>query len=125
MVFFSFALSIVAFNALGLLAASIVIVIKQGNPVSVLLGAASVLLGGVFYPVSGLPGWLQSLAQLLPMTHSLELVRRSMLEGEGLPTLWGPVLALAALTAVLLPAGLWASHLAVRIAQTDGSLSQY
>lgn len=125
MVILSFVLSIIAFNALGLFAASIVIVIKQGNPVSVLLGAASVLLGGVFYPVSGLPGWLQGLAQLLPITHALELVRRSMLEGEGIATLWGPALALTVLTAVLLPAGLWACHLAVRIAQTDGSLSQY
>lgn len=121
----SLLLAVLSFNALGLFAASVVIVIKQGNPVSFLVGIASVLLAGVFYPISVLPGWLQALAQLLPLTHALELVRRSALGGEGIDTLWGPLLALAGLTIVLVPAGLWACHRAVRIAQTDGSLSQY
>jgi len=118
-------LAVVAFNALGLFAASVVIVIKQGNPVSLLVGMASVLLAGVFYPVSVLPGWLQALGQLLPLTHALELVRRAALGGEGIATLWGPLLALVGLTAVLLPAGLLACSKAIQIAQTDGSLSQY
>lgn len=125
MMLFSLMLSVLAFNALGLLAASVVIVIKQGNPVSLVIGLTSVLLGGVFYPVSALPGALQALAQLLPLTHALEVMRRSMLQGEGIATLWAPALALVALTAVLLPIGLWACHRAVQIAQTDGSLSQY
>ena len=121
----SLLLAIVAFNALGLIAASVVIVIKQGNPVGLLIGMASVLLAGVFYPASVLPAWLQAVGQVLPLTHALELMRRSVLRGEGLETLWGPFMALAGLTAVLLPAGLWACHRAVRIAQTDGSLAQY
>jgi ABC-2 type transport system permease protein len=121
----SLALSILAFNGLGLLSASFVIVLKQGNPAAWVLGSASVLLGGVFYPTSVLPDWLRALGQLLPLTHALELMRRSLLNGEGLATLWGPFLALAALTVVLVPLGLFACHLAVRLAQTDGSLSQY
>jgi ABC-2 type transport system permease protein len=121
----SLLLAIAAFNGLGLIAASIVIVIKQGNPVSLLVGMASVLLGGVLYPVTVLPGWLQAIGQALPLTHALELIRRSMLSGEGIGTLWGPFLSLALLTAVLLPVGLWACGRAVRLAQTDGSLSQY
>jgi len=59
------------------------------------------------------------------LTQALELMRGSILNGEGLTTLWGPFLALLLLTVVLLPAGLFACHLAVRVAQTDGSLSQY
>jgi ABC-2 type transport system permease protein len=125
MAFLSLALSVVAFNALGLLSASVVIVIKQGNPVSLVLGMASVFLGGVLYPPSVLPDWLRAIGQLLPLTHSLELIRRSVLGGEGLETLWGPFLSLALLTAVLLPLGLWACGRAVRLAQTDGSLAQY
>lgn len=121
----SLVLAVVSFNALGLLAASIVIVIKQGNPVGMIVGMASVLLGGVLYPTSVLPGWLQVAGQFLPLTHALELMRRSVLRGEGLETLWPSLLSLAALTAVLLPAGLWACNRAVRLAQTDGTLSQY
>lgn len=125
MVLLAMMLAIVSFNALGLLAASLVIVIKQGNPVNWLVGVASVLLAGVFYPREVLPGWLQWAGELLPLTHALELVRRAALEGEGLTTLWPSLLALLILTALLLPLGLLACHFAVRLAQTDGSLSQY
>jgi ABC-2 type transport system permease protein len=121
----SLLLAVLSFNALGLFSAAVVIVIKQGNPVSLLISMASILLAGVLYPISVLPGWLQAIGQVLPLTHALELVRRSALGGEGIATLWGPFLFLLALTAVLLPAGLWACERAVRIAQTDGSLSQY
>jgi ABC-2 type transport system permease protein len=125
MAVFSLLLAVISFNALGLLAASVVIVIKQGNPVNWLLGTASVLLGGVFYPTSVLPDWLQAIGRLLPLTHALELMRLAVLQGAGLGTLWGPLTSLVVLTAVLLPAGLLACHFAVRLAQGDGSLSQY
>jgi ABC-2 type transport system permease protein len=121
----SLSLAVVAFNALGLIAASFVIVIKQGNPVSLVVGLASALLGGVLYPTSVLPEWLRAIGQLLPLTHALELIRRSVLAGEGIDTLWAPFASLAVLTAVLLPVGLWACSRAVHIAQTDGSLAQY
>lgn len=121
----SLLLAVVAFNALGLLAAAYVIVLKQGNPVTLVLTAASTLLGGVLYPVSVLPDWLQSIAALLPLTHALELTRRSILVGEGLDALLVPLASLAALTAILLPIGAWIVDRAVRIAKTDGSLAQY
>jgi len=121
----SVALAVVAFNALGLISASFVIVIKQGNPVSLVVGLASALLGGVLYPTSVLPDWLRVIGQFLPLTHALELIRGSILAGQGLAELWQPLLSLAALTAVLLPVGLWACSRAVHIAQTDGSLAQY
>jgi ABC-2 type transport system permease protein len=121
----AFLLAIVSFNALGLLAASVVILIKQGDPVNWIVSSASILLAGVFYPVAVLPGPLQVLGQLLPMTHALEITRRAAFEGEGIATLWPSFLALGVLTAVLLPLGLLACRVAVRIAQQDGSLSYY
>lgn len=33
------------------------------------------ILSGVFYPVSSLPLWLQSLVQVLPLTHAVDLIR--------------------------------------------------
>lgn len=125
MTLLSLALAVLAFNAVGLFSAAVVIVIKQGNPVALLIGMASILLAGVFYPVSVLPGWLQAIGQLLPLTQALELVRRAALGGEGIGTLWGPLLVLIGLTAALMPLGLWVCQRAVRVAQTDGSLSQY
>jgi ABC-2 type transport system permease protein len=118
-------IAVIGFNAIGLLAAAIVIVFKQGSPVSWLVSTASVLLAGVLYPATVLPEALQRLSQLLPLTHALEIVRRSLLLGEGFETLGPQFGGLLLLTAIYLPLGILACHLAVRIAQRDGSLSTY
>jgi lipooligosaccharide transport system permease protein len=36
------------------------------------------LFSGVFFPLDGMPGWLQQGAQLLPLTHAIGLVRPLM-----------------------------------------------
>ncbi len=38
-----------------------------------------VLLGGVFYPVDQLPGFLQQVSAILPLSHAIEMVRPLML----------------------------------------------
>jgi lipooligosaccharide transport system permease protein len=37
------------------------------------------LLCGVFYPVSTMPGWLQAVANALPLTHAIDLGRPILL----------------------------------------------
>jgi ABC-2 type transport system permease protein len=121
----SLAVSVVSFNALGLFSASLIILMKRGDPLGWAIRVSSAILGGVFYPVDVLPGWLRSLGQALPLTHALELMRRSLLNGAGWSELHNDLLALIGLTVVLLPLGLLACALAVRVARTDGSLSHY
>jgi ABC-2 type transport system permease protein len=121
----SLVVSVISFNALGLFAASLIILMKRGDPLGWVIRVSSAVLGGVFYPVGVLPGWLRTLGQALPLTHALELLRRSLLSGAGWAELRGDLLALIGLTAVLLPLGLLACALAVRVARTDGSLSHY
>ena len=121
----SLIISVVSFNALGLFAASLIILMKRGDPLGWAIRVTSAVLGGVFYPMNVLPGWLRALAQALPLTHALELMRRSLLNGEGWTELRGEMLTLIGLTALLLPLGLLACALAVRVARTDGSLSHY
>ena len=123
--FVAFILLVISCNALGLIGAAVVLVLKQGNPVNWIVTGASLVLGGVFYPTSALPEALQTVSQVLPITHALEILRRSLLLGEGLDTLWPRLLALIALVAIYLPIGLWASHIAVDRAREDGSLAEF
>jgi ABC-2 type transport system permease protein len=47
-------------------------------------------LAGSLFPISALPGWLTSLAKLLPLTHALALMRYGLLGDEtGLHNIWG------------------------------------
>jgi ABC-2 type transport system permease protein len=121
----AFALLVISCNAIGLIGAAVVLVLKQGNPVNWIVSGASLVLGGVFYPTSSLPDALQAVSQVLPITHALEILRRSLLLGEGLDTLWPRFAALTALVLIYLPLGLWACHVAVDRAREDGSLAEF
>lgn len=62
----------------------------------------SILLSGFMFPFAGMPRVIQWVAELLPLTHFLRLIRGIMLRGAGLLELWPDVLALAAFTAVMM-----------------------
>ncbi len=74
----------IGFISIGIFAASFVIIFKMGNPFSWALGSVSGLLGGIFFPVESLPHWLKIIAYLLPITHTLEGLRKSMLTASSL-----------------------------------------
>jgi ABC-2 type transport system permease protein len=110
---------------LGILSACFILLFKKGNPFAWLLVSASGLLGGVFYPVSALPPWLQSVAQWLPITPCLEGVRRALLAGEGLRELWPQAAMLLLFAGVGLPLTLLLFRWSVARAKRTGTLAQY
>ncbi len=62
----------------------------------------SILLSGFMFPFAGMPVVIQWLAEVLPLTHFLRLIRGVMLRGASLFELWPDVLALLAVTVVML-----------------------
>lgn len=114
-----------AFVGLGLLSAATTMLVRRTNPVAVLLASASMLLSGVAYPVSVLPGWLRAAGRLLPLTHALELVRGGLLRGDGPAALGSSIAALALFAGVLCPMGVALFVYALRRARIDGSLTHY
>jgi ABC-2 type transport system permease protein len=118
-------LTVLTLSSIGILSACFIIVFKRGSPINFLIGSVSSLLGGVYYPVEVLPGWLQTLARLFPLTYSLEAMRRALLRGETVGALAREIAILAAFAAVLLPLGLIAFNYAVRQAKRDGSLTHF
>ncbi len=116
------ALTILAFMGLGLTSAAFVIAFKQGSPLTLIIGTASGLLGGVLYPTTVLPQWLKPVALLLPITHSLEAIRQLLLNGATLADVSRSILALGVFVLVLFPVGLAAFGTALRYAKREGSL---
>ena len=56
----------------------------------------SILLSGFMFPFDGMPKAAQWLAEILPLTHFLRLIRGVMLRGAGIFELWPDLLALIA-----------------------------
>ncbi|MEI6317215.1 MAG: ABC transporter permease [Pseudomonadota bacterium] len=117
--------AVVSFAALGILGAAATLIIKQGATITSILTAATLALGGVAYPISVLPGWLQTVALMLPFTHALEGVRKSLMTGATIPQLATELTVLTVFGAVLFPLSLWVFSAALRHAKANGTLGQY
>ena len=63
-----------------------------------------ILLSGFMFPFAGMPVAAQWIAEILPMTHFIRLIRAIMLRGAGLSDLPNDLLALIFIAAVLLTA---------------------
>jgi len=118
-------LSLLSFGGLGLLGAASTMVTRRSNPVTGLISSASALLSGVVYPVSVLPEWLRGLADFLPLTHALEVMRRGLVTGAAPEEVRRSLFALGLFAVGLTLAGVASFIWALRRARIDGSLSHY
>ncbi len=118
-------LSIASFSGIGILSAALVLLVKKGDPITWLLGGASSLLAGVYYPVSVLPEWLEPFSRVLPLTYALDAMRLAMLKGYSIYELRFDILVLLGFTVVLTPLAFLAFRKALKRAKTEGSLIQY
>jgi ABC-2 type transport system permease protein len=91
-----FALSSLAFSALGIMFASI----PGQTPGQVMMPLNFVripllFISGVFTPIGELPTWMQAVSMLSPLTHTVELAKYA----SGAETFFGPALSITILSA--------------------------
>lgn len=116
------ALTVAALLPVGLLGGALTLLLKRSDPLGRAVHGLSMLAGGVVYPTSVLPGWLQVAGEALPPTHALRALRGTLLGGADVS---GSLMALGALAvaggtlcAIVLP-------LADRLARRAGTLGHY
>jgi len=119
------ALTILSFSCVGLLAAGFILVFKRGDPIAFVMGTLSALLGGVYYPITVLPDWLQTLSYFIPVTYSLRGMRHAVLQGYSVIQLLPDILALVVFFVVLLPVSSYGLQWALRRAKAAGTIFQY
>jgi ABC-2 type transport system permease protein len=118
-------LSAAAFSVMGVLSASFILLFKKGDPLNWFFNVISWLLGGVYYPVTVLPGWLQDMAAFIPMTHTLEALRSLLLGNGNIEGVTGHLLWLAAWAVIGLPLSCACFALALKRARRKGSIGYY
>ncbi len=101
-VYVASALLVVANLGLGLLVSTLARTQFQAMQMAFFLFLPSILLSGFMFPFDGMPVAVQWLAELLPLTHFMRLIRGVMLRGAQLSELWPAVLALIAFTGVMM-----------------------
>jgi len=123
--FLTMMLTIPIFLMLGITSASILVVVKRGDPVNWIFSSAAALLAGTMFPISILPGWLRTVAYCLPLTHSLEAVRRCLLAGASARQVYSHLLALFLFMAVLLPVAVMVNNLCMAKAKRCGAFTTH
>ncbi len=118
-------LTVVAFGAIGVLSASLVLLTKRSDPIALVAAQASTFLGGALFPIALLPGWLRWSARCFPSYWSIEALRRALLGDEGLGAAVGPTLVLAAFAVGLVVVAALAFRASVRLGRRLGTLGAY
>jgi len=117
--------SVLAFSGLGILSASYLLIFKRGNPVNwAFLGLSSVV-GGMMYPISVLPVWLQRVARLIPVTYSLEGMRAAILAHASIRELLPSIAGLLLFAVLLLPISFAIFSWALRRTKITGTLTHF
>jgi ABC-2 type transport system permease protein len=66
----------------------------------------SILLSGFMFPFRGMPHWAQVIAEVLPLTHFLRIVRGILLKGNGVAEIMPELWPIALFAAVILGIGI-------------------
>jgi ABC-2 type transport system permease protein len=111
-----------ALAAIGMLVGAVVLVVKRTRVVAALVTFGLGFIGGAYFPISVLPGWLQPVAKAVPTRFAFDGLRAAVFRGGG----WGKdFLALALFSVIALPMAVAAFGLSLRLARRSGGLAQY
>ena len=93
---------IVASLALGVFISTLAQTQFQSMQIAFFTFLPQILLSGFMFPYAGMPWPAQWLAEILPMTHFVRLIRGIMLRGAGLGDLWPELAALGVFIVIMM-----------------------
>ncbi len=118
-------LMVVTIACLGVTAAGIVLVVKQGNPIEFIFSITSLVFGGVMFPYTLLPKALQAISRAHPLTYALHALRLALLQDHTVEMLMPQIETLICFALVLLPISILTLRWGYNRARREGSLAQY
>lgn len=118
-------LALLAFIPFGLIFAALTISTKQGSVGTSWVIALISIVGGLYFPVSLLPGWAQTAAELQPFTPATEVLRHLLVNSPQETTIATALAKLTGFAAVLLPLSLFGLQRAIRFGQRRGTIIEY
>jgi ABC-2 type transport system permease protein len=97
---------------------------EKGQQVTSIVTAVLLLVSGIYYSVDVLPGWLQPLSVISPVTYALDGIRKMLLDGASFGSQWHNVWPLLIMGLIFPPLGLWLFHAGEMFAKRTGRLKR-
>jgi ABC-2 type transport system permease protein len=113
----------ISFFGIGMMTAVLPLISpEKGAQLGFIAQGLLLVVSGVYYPVSVLPGWMQWTARISPATYALRGIRHSVLDGAGVA--WADVWPLLLIGAASIPLGLWIFSRGEQYAKRQGKLKR-
>ena len=110
---------------IGIMAAILpLLYVERGAQMTFVIQSCLLVVSGVYYPVSVLPGWMQVASAFSPATYILDGVRKGLMEGASVGAVVHDLWPLALMGAILIPLGLWLFGRAEHYAKRTGKLKR-
>ena len=117
------AIASVSFIGVGMMTAVLPLISpEKGTQLGFVAQGLMLVVSGVYYPVSVLPGWMQWIAKISPATYALRGSREPILAGSGLA--WADVWPLLVIGVFSIPLGLTVFKAGERYAKKHGKLKR-
>lgn len=115
----------ISFVGVGIMASTLPLLFtEKGAQMTYVIEACLLLLSGVYYPVTVLPGWMQLISHLSPATYVLSGTREVLLQHPGHAVLVETLVPLTIIGVVTVPLGVWLWGRAERFAKRTGRLKR-
>jgi ABC-2 type transport system permease protein len=118
------ALGVGTFIGFSMIGAGILILTKQGDPVTALITIATSLFGNVLFPPQIMPAALQAISYLVPQYYFFTCIRL-MLTGWTIGMILPDLLILALMCAIVVPLGYGIFAWCLKTARKNGTLSWF
>jgi ABC-2 type transport system permease protein len=117
-------LAALAFSAIALLVAAVIVVFKQAPGVGMIMVGIT-FISGLYFPTNLLPAWIEWASEVQPFTPAVNLLRELLVDMPTSTSPWLSLLKLVAFTAVLLPFATWVFSRGVAMGQRRGTIIEY
>src|SRR5712692_10881821 len=105
------AVASVSFIGIGMMTAVLPLISpEKGTQLGFMAQGVMLVVSGVYYPVSVLPGWLQAVSRISPATYALRGIRHAILDGASISDVWRDIWPLLVIGVVSIPLGLAVFH---------------
>ncbi len=121
-IFIAILLMIFAYAGIGATIAAFGLLTRRGNSLRTVVGEISIALGGVIFPIQLLPKELKFIANLLPITHGINIVRNALVSVAE-PTPMTPFVLLTVMALGFSLLGFFAVETGLAMARRHGPLS--
>ncbi len=118
------ALGVATFLGFSMIGAGILIVTKQGDPVTSVITLATSLFGNVLFPITVMPLWMQAISYVVPQYYFFTTIRFA-LTGSGILEIWQGVAVLAVMCAIIVPLGYMVYSWCLKKAKKNGTLAWF